>query len=196
MPPVTALRSPPDSRITGALSPVMTDSSTVAMPSMTSPSPGTNSPVLHSTTSPARSFEEGTLSLVPSGSRRWAVASLLVLRSVSAWALPRASAMASAKVANSTVNHSQIQICSSNPRPAAPVTKSRIRNAVVRAAPTSTTKMTGFFINVTGFSLPNEAPMARRRSSGSNRGRARAIFFGMSDVESSIAGGITGVVMA
>ena len=28
MPPVTALRSPPDSRITGALSPVITDSST------------------------------------------------------------------------------------------------------------------------------------------------------------------------
>ena len=44
VPPVTALRSPPDSRITGALSPVMTDSSTVAMPSITSPSPGMMSP--------------------------------------------------------------------------------------------------------------------------------------------------------
>ena len=31
VPPVTALRSPPDSRITGALSPVITDSSTVAI---------------------------------------------------------------------------------------------------------------------------------------------------------------------
>ena len=40
VPPVTALRSPPDSRITGALSPVITDSSTLAMPSITSPSPG------------------------------------------------------------------------------------------------------------------------------------------------------------
>src|SRR5438067_1394332 len=40
VPPVTALRSPPDSRITGADSPVMADSSTDAMPSTTSPSPG------------------------------------------------------------------------------------------------------------------------------------------------------------
>ncbi len=40
VPPVTALRSPPDSRITGADSPVIADSSTEAMPSMTSPSPG------------------------------------------------------------------------------------------------------------------------------------------------------------
>ncbi len=34
MPPVTALRSPPDSRITGADSPVIADSSTEATPSM------------------------------------------------------------------------------------------------------------------------------------------------------------------
>ena len=40
VPPVTALRSPPASRITGADSPVMADSSTVATPSTTSPSPG------------------------------------------------------------------------------------------------------------------------------------------------------------
>ena len=40
VPPVTALRSPPLSRMTGALSPVMALSSTEAMPSMTSPSPG------------------------------------------------------------------------------------------------------------------------------------------------------------
>ena len=40
VPPVTADRSPPDSRMTGADSPVIADSSTDAMPSMTSPSPG------------------------------------------------------------------------------------------------------------------------------------------------------------
>ena len=40
VPPVTALRSPPDSRITGADSPVIADSSTEATPSTTSPSPG------------------------------------------------------------------------------------------------------------------------------------------------------------
>ena len=40
VPPVTAERSPPLSRITGADSPVTADSSTDAMPSITSPSPG------------------------------------------------------------------------------------------------------------------------------------------------------------
>ena len=40
VPPVTALQSPPASRITGADSPVMADSSTEATPSITSPSPG------------------------------------------------------------------------------------------------------------------------------------------------------------
>ena len=40
VPPVTELRSPPDSRITGADSPVIADSSTLATPSTTSPSPG------------------------------------------------------------------------------------------------------------------------------------------------------------
>ncbi len=39
VPPVTADRSPPASRITGADSPVMADSSTEATPSITSPSP-------------------------------------------------------------------------------------------------------------------------------------------------------------
>ncbi len=39
VPPVTADRSPPASRITGADSPVMADSSTDATPSITSPSP-------------------------------------------------------------------------------------------------------------------------------------------------------------
>ncbi len=44
VPPVTAERSPPDSRMTGADSPVMADSSTEATPSTTSPSPGMTCP--------------------------------------------------------------------------------------------------------------------------------------------------------
>ena len=40
MPPVTAERSPPASRMTGADSPVMADSLTEAIPSITVPSPG------------------------------------------------------------------------------------------------------------------------------------------------------------
>ena len=54
MPPVTALRSPPVSRMTGALSPVMALSSTEATPITISPSPGMNSPASTSTTSPLR----------------------------------------------------------------------------------------------------------------------------------------------
>ena len=54
MPPVTLLRSPPLSRITGALSPVIALSSTEATPSTTSPSLGIMSPASTSTTSSLR----------------------------------------------------------------------------------------------------------------------------------------------
>ena len=47
VPPVTAERSPPASRITGADSPVIADSSTEATPSMISPSDGMNSPAVN-----------------------------------------------------------------------------------------------------------------------------------------------------
>ena len=125
VPPVTPLRSPPASRTTGALSPVMADSSTEATPSTTSPSAGINSPALMMTRSPARSRVDDTDSVSPAGSRRkdWRVpagttavlatrsrtagVSCRVLRRLSAWALPRASASASAKLANSTVASSQ-----------------------------------------------------------------------------------------
>ena len=57
VPPVTAERSPPDSRITGADSPVMADSSTEAMPSTISPSEGMRSPASHTTRSPLASVD-------------------------------------------------------------------------------------------------------------------------------------------
>ena len=59
VPPVTAERSPPLSRITGADSPVMANSLTVAMPLTTSPSPGMMSPACTSTRSPLRSDRGG-----------------------------------------------------------------------------------------------------------------------------------------
>ena len=55
VPPVTELRSPPASRITGALSPVMALSFTEATPSMISPSAGMMSPASTRTTSSLRS---------------------------------------------------------------------------------------------------------------------------------------------
>ena len=48
-----------------------------------------------------------TVSRLAAGSTRTAVVSVFALRSVAACALPRPSAIASAKLANSTVNHSQ-----------------------------------------------------------------------------------------
>ena len=107
VPPVTALRSPPDSRMTGADSPVIADSSTVAMPSMTVPSPGISSPAGTTTTSPARQLR-GRLACEPSCIV--ATVSLRIERSVSAWARPRPSAKASAMFAKTTVSHSQNEI--------------------------------------------------------------------------------------
>src|ERR1700693_5810841 len=75
-----------------------------------------------------------------------------------------------------------------NSRPLAPVKRSRTRNIVVSAAPTSTTKITGFLASVTGFSLKNDSLKARPAISVSNNGLARANFLGRSDVRSSAAG--------
>ncbi len=118
VPPVTELRmSVPGSLRTGADSPVIAASLTNPMPSMTSPSPAIVSPSSTTMMSPLRSSDEPTSSRVPSARRRWAVVSERVLRRVAAWARPRASATASAYVANRTVNHSQIAIWIGNPRP-------------------------------------------------------------------------------
>lgn len=68
---------------------------------------GIISPADTTTTSSTPGSEEGTCSSVPSLLRRLAMVSSLVLRRVAAWALPRPSAMASAKLAKSTVNQSQ-----------------------------------------------------------------------------------------
>ena len=107
VPPVTADRSPPASRMTGADSPVIADSSTLATPATTSPSPGMISPALTSTRSPGIRWLLGTTATDPSAvsSRAWV--SVRALRSVSAWALPRPSATDSARLPNSTVNQSQ-----------------------------------------------------------------------------------------
>ena len=142
VPPVTELRSPPDSRITGADSPVIADSSTVAMPSTMSPSPGITSPASTTTRSPTRSAVPGTCSSAPArsfgpASSRRATVSVRVRRRVSACALPRPSATASARLANSTVNHSHSAISQEN------TLGSTAASTVTRTEPTQTTNMTG-----------------------------------------------------
>src|SRR5882724_4999472 len=159
VPPVTAERSPPDSRITGADSPVIAASLTEATPSITSPSDGMLSPASTRTISP-------TLRLVPDTSRKvepvnsLAWLSVRVFLSDSACALPRPSATASAKLANSTVNHSHRMIWKVKPRLAPPVTRSRRKITVVSAATTSTTNITGFLIISRGSSLTKAEPIA------------------------------------
>src|SRR5581483_6407349 len=161
VPPVTAERSPPDSRITGADSPVIAASLTEATPSITSPSDGILSPASTSTISPTFRLVPGTRRTVPSepdSSLAWL--SVRVLRSESACALPRPSATASAKLANNTVNHSQTMIWKVKPRCAPPVARSRRKITVVSAATTSTTNITGFFIIRRGSSFRNEDAIA------------------------------------
>src|SRR5579859_1185120 len=169
VPPVTAERSPPDSRITGADSPVMAASFTEATPSITSPSEGMLSLASTSTISPTLRLvpdTRRTVPLEPDSSLAWL--SVRVLRSDSAWALPRPSATASAKLANSTVNHSQRMIWKVKPRLAPPVKRSRKNITVVSAATASTTNITGFLIMTRGSSLAKAAPMAGHTIFGSS----------------------------
>ena len=166
VPPVTAERSPPDSRMTGADSPVIADSSTDATPSMISPSPGMNSPALTMTRSPLRRLAAGTCSVrVPT--RRLATVSVRAFRSVSACALPRPSAIASAKLAKTTVNQSQNAtwpVKSGRPVPSA---SSWMKMIVVRRLPTSTMNITGFLNWIRGSSFHNASTIACRMMPGS-----------------------------
>ena len=140
VPPVTEAKSPPDSRITGALSPVMALSSTEATPSMTSPSSGITSPASTSTTAPLRSSSascgchdepwRGCSSFL-------AMVFFFMPRSELACALLRPSAMASAKLAKSTVNHNQTAMAKMKPAGASPAPPRACANRmVVRMLPT------------------------------------------------------------
>src|SRR6185437_6630341 len=173
VPPVTEERSPPLSRITGADSPVIADSSTEATPSITSPSPGIRSPAATSTRSPLRSCGAAISSTGASGPSgpvclpvtRLASVSLRARRSVSACALPRPSAIASAKLAKRTVNQSQSVTPATKPRSFARLESSSVwmNSMVVMTLPISTTNITGFFIWMRGSSFLKESLMARRR---------------------------------
>ncbi len=175
VPPVTALRSPPLSRMTGALSPVMALSSTEAMPSMTSPSPGMTSPASTTTTSPRRRVAAATAVYA---APYWGWASCFAgtsrraRRSVAAWALPRPSAIASAKLAKSTVNQSHSETARIKPAGASPWPSHAWRNSpVVTRLPTRTTHITGLRTWCRGSTLRHASTSARDTSTGSHSGR-------------------------
>ncbi len=73
--------------------------------------------------------------------------SVLALRSVSAWALPRPSATASARLAKTTVSQSQTTISQANQD------GSTIARTVLHTAPISTMNITGLRHSVRGSSL-------------------------------------------
>src|SRR5262249_7265704 len=91
-------------------------------------------------------------------------------------ALRRPSATAWAKLANSTVNHSQRMIWKVKPRLAPPVTRSRRKITVVSAATISTTNITGFFTITRGSSLVKEARIAGPTILGSTSAETEARF--------------------
>src|SRR5215469_3423594 len=80
-------------------------------------------------------------------------------RRLSACALPRPSATASAKLANTTVNHSQNVIWAEN-RILAPAIASRMTRMVVTSETISTTNITGLRHSVRGSSLRNASMTA------------------------------------
>ena len=184
VPPVTAERSPPDSRTTGADSPVIADSSTEAMPCMMSPSPGIGSPADTTTRSPSRrSPDETSLSGVRSAAAsatssylvtRCATVEVRVWRSVSACALPRPSATDSERFAKITVSQSQMAMAQVNElgtsvppeTPGPPRNGSPIASTVVSAAPTSTMNMTGLCHMSRGSSLRRAPGSARNSCAG------------------------------
>lgn len=103
VPPVTEDLSPPASRITGALSPVIALSSMVAKPSIISPSAAIKSPVSQMKISSFFKAEELTFLISPFGRICLAGVSSRVFLKLSAWAFPQASAIASAKFPNKSV---------------------------------------------------------------------------------------------
>ena len=160
VPPVTAERSPPLSRITGADSPVIADSSTVAAPLTTSPSPGIVSPAHTTTMSPGRRSAAGTSSMLPSSRRTRPTAAVFAERSASACALPRPSATASARFANTTVRNSQIASENTN------TLGLKKPTMIVMSAPISTINMTGVRTMCAGFNLRSACGSALARERG------------------------------
>ncbi len=165
VPPVTAERSPPLSRMTGADSPVMAASLTLATPAMISPSAGITSPASTSTTSPTPSWCAGVgIQLPVEGS----ISSLALVvtreaRRLSAAALPRPSATLSARLANRTVAQSQTAIWIGKPA-GWPPAMATAAETVARAATTSVARMTGLPVSLRGSSLRNASLRALRRT--------------------------------
>ena len=160
VPPVTDEKSPPASLITGADSPVMADSSTDAIPSITTPSFGISSPVFTITISPFFREPASTFSILLSSFKRLADVSFLVFFKLSACAFPLPSAIDSAKFANITVIKRINEIIPLNTLKSASFSVNNVGLTVkinVRKKPISTTNITGFLIKILGLNFLKES---------------------------------------
>ncbi len=89
--------------------------------------------------------------------------SFLAARSVAACALPRPSATASARLANTTVSHSQTVMAQAN------TLGSTMASTVVKTEPISTMNITGLRHSVAGFSLRRASGVDFHNCFGSSR---------------------------
>ena len=172
VPPVTELLSPPASRITGADSPVIALSSIEARPSIISPSDGIVSPASQIKISPFFNLELLTTETEPFEITSLAGVSSRVLRKLSAWALPRASAIASAKLAKSRVRNNTTKTNKLYPNVpwfSAPVAAAQMVTTSMTNVTISTINMIGLRNIVRGSNLANDCFMLSITSSFGNK---------------------------
>ncbi len=183
MPPVTAERSPPHSRMTGAHSPVIALSSTDATPSTTSPSPGMTSPGRQTTRSPRRSCSRAALPRYARVDRRGRCPALRSRFAVRLRArLPQRVRLRLAAPLGHRLG--EVREEDGEPEPERELEREAPVAAALRdvaheherrvRVPISTTNITGFRTMWRGSSLTNASRIARRTIGGSNSGRLRA----------------------
>ena len=165
VPPVTAERSPPASRMTGADSPVIADSSTEPTPSMISPSAGITSPASTTTTSPRWSSGAGHLDpAVPQACAMRRRRASPAARSPAPCRGPRRSPRRSSRRARSARARSRSRRRTRG-RSCRRAKRSRKKITVVITLPSSTMNITGFCTGGRGSSFGNESRIAASTSS-------------------------------
>ena len=166
VPPVTAERSPPDSRMTGADSPVIADSSTEPTPSMISPSAGMIMPASTTTTSPRCSSGAATSpdGRRGSGEARSSSSAWRAARRPAPCRAPRRSPRRSSRRARSARARTR-SLPTNQSWSYCPRASSRKKITVVITLPSSTMNITGFLNWSRGSSFGNESRIAASTSS-------------------------------
>ena len=154
--------------MTGADSPVIADSSTVAMPSTTSPSPGMTSPAATTHRSPTASCDDDFSTIVPSAVRHAGdrVGSGLAQRRGLRLAAPFGHRLGEVGEQHGEPQPQRDQTGEHVLAGACDEPRSRMNRIVVSTEPTSTMNITGLRIIVRGLSLRERRRSPARRSPG------------------------------